>query len=95
MVLLRAIRLLSLGIPFYLLDTLADTVAYAVHDLATKAHILTTEPYRVLLAGQVRASTALIRHPHVSHLRTRLRSCAGSRWTRVSSTRPARSRPST
>lgn len=38
---------------FLSIMSFSDSVSYAVHDLATKAHILTTEPFRVPLAGRV------------------------------------------
>lgn len=52
-ILVQCIRILSSGIPFYLMDDFSDTVARGVEELATKAHVVCTEPYRIPLAGRV------------------------------------------
>jgi len=52
-IVMQCIRILSSGIPFYLMDSFGDTVARGVDELALKAHVVCTEPYRVPLAGRV------------------------------------------
>jgi manganese-transporting P-type ATPase len=51
--LLECLRLISRGVPFYLLDVLTDKVSLAVQALQMRAHVVCTEPFRLPMAGNV------------------------------------------